>query len=195
LAYGVISAQRQAEEPGESKEDGSPGFGSYIDTVAALVPAEVLAANAALLPVMTDTSTKQGNSVTTITDPNTLKVVFWFSIAASVALYLVAHRSRAKSEETKNDEIEVGALELGNILRALIPAGAYVGWTMLQQSTAFDAIAPSMSEPLRLTLAVFGALGLAALAKVLSDRADEDSPTDEVPAKVDVPAVAPAGPQ
>jgi hypothetical protein len=182
LAYGVISAQRQAEDPGKSKEaKGSPGFGSYIDVVAALVPAEILAANAALIPIMTSSSTDDGgNPITTITDISTLKVVFWLSVVASVVLYGAAHWSRASKEETEADgDVEVSKWGFGNVLRALIPAGAYVGWTMLQQSTAFDAVAPDMSEALRLTIAVFAALGLAALAKVLSDRADEASPTPE----------------
>jgi hypothetical protein len=181
LAYGVISAQRQAEPEGESKADGSPGFGSYIDVLAALVPAEVLVANAALIPVMTSSSSdKDGNPITTITDLSTLKVVFWLSVVASVVLYGAAHWSRASSEEAEaNGDVEVSKWGLANLLRALIPAGAYVGWTMLQKSTAFDAVAPDMSEALRLTIAVFAALGLAALAKVLSDRADEASPTPE----------------
>ncbi len=177
-AYGLLSAQRQAASQGKSKDEKSPGFGSYIDVVSALVPAEVLAANAALLPVMTSTEKKTGsNAVTTITEPGTLKVVFWLSLASCIALYVAGQITRAKKERSKSGVADSAAKwGFANYVRMLIPVGAYVVWTMLQKSTPFDAIDPGMSEPLRLTLAVFAAIGLGLLAKALSDQADGQDP-------------------
>jgi hypothetical protein len=197
MAYGVISAQRQAAPKGQSKEEKSPGFGSYMDVVAALVPAEILAANAALLPVMSSTKqdSKSGAAVTTITEPSTLKLVFWLSIVSCVLLYVASQLARAKKERgTGGKGKEAAKWGYANWVRMLIPAGAYVGWTMLQKSTAFDAIAPGMNQSLRLTLAVFAAIALGVLAKALSDQADAQAPgpaPNPSPAKPAKPAVAP----
>jgi hypothetical protein len=193
MAYGVISAQRQAASKGQSKEEKSPGFGSYVDVMAALVPVEILAANAALLPVMSTTSQdpKSGAAVTTITEPSTLKLVFWLSIVACVLLYVASQLARAKKERAAADKGKAAARwGYANWVRMLIPAGAYVGWTMLQKSTAFDAIAPSMNQSLRLTLAVFAAIALAVVAKALSDQADGQAP-DPAPSPSPAPPVAP----
>lgn len=72
-------------------------------------------------------------------------------------------------------------------MRALIPAGAYVAWTMLQKSTAFDAIAPDMSEARRLIIAVFGAIALGVCAKALSDKSDNKEPPAPEPPPVPAP--------
>jgi hypothetical protein len=196
MAYGIISAQRQAAPTGQSKEEKSPGFGSYVDVVAALVPAEILAANAALLPVMSTTGQdKTGAAVTTITEPSTLKLVFWLSIVSCALLYVASHLARAKKERVEGDKgKETAKWGYANWARMLIPAGAYVGWTMLQKSTAFDAIAPGMNQSLRLTLAVFAAIALGVLAKALSDQADGQAPDpapDPDPAKPAKHSVAP----
>ncbi len=175
LLYGAVTAQRRATESGESKNEKAPGLGTYVDTVAALVPAEILAANAALLPIMSSTAEVNGEPVTTITDPGTLKVVFWLSIVFSIFLFVVADRSRAKKAAAKDGK-PVAGWSRWDCLRALIPAGSYVAWVMLQPSTSFDAIAPSMEEALRLTLAVFGAIALGVIAKGLGDKADNADP-------------------
>lgn len=167
LAYGLITAQREAALENTSKDANQPGFGSYVDVVAALVPAEILAANAALLPLMTDTTTDDaGESVTTITEPGTLKLIFVLSIVFSIGLYLVGLRRRLKGAPMKR----------GDGLRMLIPPLAFVAWTMLQKSTAFDAVAPDMDDPLRFTIAVFGAVALGVLAAGMSFKADSDPP-------------------
>lgn len=203
LLYAGLSAHRQATDPVKKPEDGtvrrygiagqpppakdeeeSPakksGLGSYVDIVAALVPVEILAANAALLPLMVNTS--DTTDVTTITEPQTLQVVFWLSIVSVVVLFLLGERTRAHKEAAEASEkagdgkvVKPVPLGVANWIRALIPAGAYVAWVMLQKSTAFDAVS-DMGEPLRMTIAVFGAIGLAALAKVFIDKADEKKP-------------------
>lgn len=106
LVYGMVNAQREAAPEGTSKKEEAPGFGSYVDVVAALVPAEILAANAALLPVMASSTTdEKGQAVTTITDPSNLKIVFWLSIVFCIVLYVVGDRSRAKKAALAAEEV------------------------------------------------------------------------------------------
>jgi len=179
--YGAINAQREAAPKGTSKEKEPPGFGSYIDVVAALVPAEILAVNALLLPLAVETaSNAEGAAVTTVEDPGSLKLIFWLSLAASVVLYVIGDRLRAQKAAATNDAAKV-SWGGWNYLRALIPAGAYVVWTMLQKSTAFDGVAPDMEEATRMIIAVFAAMVLAAAAKALSDKADAHEPGEPEP--------------
>lgn len=49
LAYAALTAKRQTTSAGESTTSGQPGMKTYVDVLAALVPAEVLAAHAAVL--------------------------------------------------------------------------------------------------------------------------------------------------
>jgi hypothetical protein len=184
--YGALNAQREATEGEKSKKDKSPGFGTYVDVVAALVPAEILAANALLISLMVTTKKESGKSVTTITDPSSMKLMFVLSIVLSVVLYVLGDRTRARVAASKREE-EAGANEVEviswggwNYLRALIPAAAYVAWTMLQKATAFDAIAPGMSAAKRAVIAVFLAIVLGAIAKGLGDKADNSEPPDPV---------------
>jgi hypothetical protein len=179
--YGVRNAEREATPKDKSKGE------SYVDVVAALVPAEILAANALLLPLMVETTEESGKSVTEITDPGALELMFWLSIAASILFYLVAERTRAGQAARKrgaavNAEVKPTSWAGWNLVRALIPAGAYVAWTMLQKSTAFDGLELDMSEGMRLTIAVFGAMVLAVIAKGLSDKADHADPPGPAPA-------------
>jgi cytochrome bd-type quinol oxidase subunit 2 len=170
FAYGALTAQRQVQEPSTSTDTGKPGIGTYIDVLAGLVPAEVLALNAALLPVMTKTSTdKTGNSVTTVTEPGALKALFFISIVLSAGLYIMGHTQQQKKSERK----KVSALRYWPVL---IPALSYVGWTMLQRSTAFDAFAPEMSEAVRELIAATVAVVLSAIAVRIGFKADEEPP-------------------
>lgn len=190
--YGALNAQREATEGEKSKRDKSPGFGTYVDVVAALVPAEILAANALLISLMVSTKKESGKSVTTITDPGSMKLMFVLSIVLSIVLYVLGDRTRARvaarkrEEEVGNDEVEVISWGGWNYLRALIPAAAYVAWTMLQKATAFDAVAPDMSAAKRAVIAVFVAIVLGAIAKGLGDKADNSEPPS--PVAPDAPA-------
>jgi hypothetical protein len=192
VVYGALTAQREAAPEGTSKEEEAPGFGSYVDVVAALVPAEILAANAALLPLMAETSTDDsGNVITTIQDPANLKLVFWLSIVFSIALYVIGDRTRARVAARKREEEAEAGTEVAvvswnrwNTVRALIPAGAYVAWTMLQKSTAT-----------RLVIAVFGAIALGAIAKLLSDKADNAPAPEPAPVAGGGDAGGGAGPE
>lgn len=169
FVYGALTAKREAAPARESKEKKPPGLGSYIDVLAALVPAEVLALNAVLLTWVVSTSEAgNGDVITKITNPGGAKLIFWFSLVACVAFYFFGKK--------KGDKSSGGLFENWNWLRALLPAVAYVGWEMIQKSTAFDAVAPDMSESSRVIVAGFLALFLGWIAKSLSDKADEVDP-------------------
>ena len=139
---------------GTSSTRSSTELKSYVDVFAAMVPAEVLTAHAFILSF---TTTTDKNSVTTITQPGTLKWVFFALLALSVFLYVVGH---FKSW----DKLD--------FLRMLIPPLAFVGWTMLEKTTAFDTVAPSMNPATRTAIAVIGAIALAVIATLLAFGAD-----------------------
>jgi hypothetical protein len=170
-AYGAITAKRQGEEANTSTQSsGKPGVGTYIDVLAALVPAEVLALNAALLPVMTTTSSDNadGKSMTTITEPGALKALFIVSIVLSAGLYVVGHSRQGK----RANKVPTGL----RILPMLIPAAAYVGWTMLQPATAFTAVAPDLSLAVRELIAATAAIVLGVIAASIGFKADKEDP-------------------
>lgn len=163
LAYGTLTTKREVADPGTSTGTEPPGVRTYIDALAALVPAEVLAAHAVLLPFVTKTDTDDaGQNVATITEATTLKWVFWALILISVGLYLIARRTK---------------LERWDVARALIPPLAFTFWTMLQKTTAFDAVWPGLREAPRNVIAVLGAVVLGAFATALAFKADQNQPS------------------
>src|SRR5207249_12087289 len=92
-----------------------------------------------------------GNSITTITEAQTLYWTFFGLMLLSVVLY-AASRGRQ--------------LNRLDVFRAGIPPISFVAWTMLQRATAFDAVWPGLRQAPRTAIALFVAvlLGLAAAA-------------------------------
>jgi hypothetical protein len=182
LAYGLLSKRREETEPVEKRGDSSiDGVKGYVDAVAALVPAEVLAFHALALQFTTDTvesegegsvtseagervTTENSESVTVITDPAVLKVVFFALIVAAPLLYVFAHRRKHPGWHRSD------------WLRMTIPAAAFVAWTMLQKSTAFDAIVPAMADAPRFLIAAAAAVILGLAAQELAYKADGSHP-------------------
>ncbi len=126
MAYGFLTTRRKQVKSGNSDSDDGQGVTRYVDAVAALVPAEVLTIHAIVLAGTTTVGIDvEGNSVTTITDPQTLKIAFFCLLAFSALLYL---GSRWKKWGK------------GDFIRTFIAPAAFVAWTMLQRTTAFDAL-------------------------------------------------------
>lgn len=161
---GALTRMREQEDRGASTRGGQPGLNTYIDVVAALVPAEVLTLHAVILSFTTETKDEGGTTVTTITEPDTLFWVFWALVVLSIALYIFGFREGIK---------DWGGWD---VVRALIPPIAFVGWTMLQPASAFDAIAPDLRDAPKTAIALIGAAVLAALARWLAQKADEQDP-------------------
>ena len=133
--------------------------------------------NALLLAKLTD----DDDGAVSINDPNAMKLLFWASIAASLLLYFVADRVTARkqarvAEQKANQPVAPVGWRLPDYARAAIPAAAYVAWVMLQKPSTFDSVFPSVSEGTRWVVAVFAALVLGAMAKLLTDRADGEDP-------------------
>jgi drug/metabolite transporter (DMT)-like permease len=130
-----------------------------VDAFAALVPAEVLTLHALILPVTTNTV----KATTEITQPGTLYWAFFGLLLLSVVLY-AAPRLVAR----KWDRLDY--------LRTAIPPLAFVGWTMLQRATAFDAVFPNLAEAPRTVGALFLGVVLGLVAVALAYKADQKNP-------------------
>lgn len=134
---------------------------TFVDAVAAVVPAEVISAHALIIAAATQTRAGSG---TVITNSGGLKLAFWALTALAPLLYLGIRWSSRK------------ALQRLDLLRMLLPGAAFVLWTMLQRTTCFDAVAPHLSGSSRTIVAVLGALFVGGAAAVLGMKADQQSP-------------------
>lgn len=161
IAFARMTRRRRASrplEPGSTRSKAgaegkpTPVGKATLDTLAALVPAEVLVAHATILQVTTETK----GDVTTITKPEPLGFAFWALVVASAVVYLVARAPNF-------DRLDW--------LRMLIPPLAFVGWTMIQKTTAFDA-AFSVDEAYRVIIPVIAALIISVGAASLAYKAD-----------------------
>ena len=159
LAYAQFTTKREEAQPRTSTKSAPPGVQTYVDALAALVPAEVLTLHGLILSV----TTKGDKGATTITAPETLSWAFLGLLVISVGLYVVP-RLLAKKWD---------ALDW---LRMLIPPLAFIGWTMLQRATAFDAVFPHILDPTRTVIALFLAVVLGAGAAALAYKADQKQP-------------------
>ena len=159
LVYGSLTTRRVAAMKDTSVSP--PDVSSYVDMVAALVPAEVLALHGVILALTTSVQQDQTGSATTlITEPNVLYWSFFGLLGLSVVLYAAA-RFRKKKEGL-------------DLVRGLIPPCAFVAWTMLQRAMAFDAVRPELGEVPRTVIGLFAAVVLATLAKLLAPKDDRD---------------------
>ena len=156
LVYGAVTRKRDESPKDTSTTDkGQPGVKTYIDSMAALVPAEVLLIHGLIVESATETvKGPEGRSITTITEPGWLEAMFWGGIVLSGVMFLVGRLAAKK-----------GKFGGWDWLRMLVPPVAFVLWTILQKTTAFDGAFPdALSETGRLFIGLFGAvlLGLAA---------------------------------
>ncbi|MEO7268333.1 MAG: hypothetical protein ABIW49_03910 [Knoellia sp.] len=129
------------------------------DTLVALVPAEVLAFHGVAMTLGTTTTGTGDDTTTVITSPTEMLYVYWGLIIASFVLYLAGSKN----------------LSLINLARGLVAPAAFVLWTMIQPSTAFDALAWNPSTLLRVMIALGGAVLLGLLVKYLATLADSET--------------------
>ncbi len=183
LLYATLTNRREAASAGTSdKADavdpanaaaGKPGVTMWVDAAAALVPAEVLAAQAFLIGFVTGQvrlPLVSSEPVTVITNAADARALFWILLVAALAIYVIAN---------------FGHWSATDFLRMLIPPAAFVLWSMLQPGAAFDAVA-HVSEFWRHLTGVVGVIVLAPLAKRLAYSADQATPPS-------VQAPAPSG--
>jgi hypothetical protein len=160
LAYAALTTKRSLAMPDTSSSTQAPGVSTWVDSLASLVPAEVLAVHGALLAVLTAPD-KAGGTI--IVDAPTLTGVFYALIVVSMLLYA-------------GSRVMAHLWDRLDYVRILIPPLAFVGWTMLQRATAFDAAFPGVSSGLRTTIALIGAVLLGLVAAMLAYRADQSPP-------------------
>lgn len=156
IAYAQFTTARDAAQPGTSSSTQKPGVSTYVDALAALVPAEVLTLHGLILTA----TTKVENGVTTITELPTLRWAFWGLIVLAAALYAVSR-------------VLGGKLDKFDVFRVLIPPSAVVAWTMLQRATAFDAVCGDLGQAPRTVVALFLAVLLGIAAGALAYKADQ----------------------
>jgi hypothetical protein len=167
FAAGYLSTLREAAPSGTSTGQNPPGIKTYIDALAALVPAEVLIGHGVILASATQlTVAPDGKSSTAITDPAALRVAFWGLAVIAIFAYLSGRIVAARSTQ------KAIKWDRWDVVRALIPALAFVGWTMLQSPTAFDALALNLTGAMRVAIAVIGGGALGGVASLLAYQLD-----------------------
>ncbi len=135
------------------------GIKGYIDAMAALVPAEILTLHALMLSATTEIIQNENSTpITKITDPVTLEYAFWGLVVLSVVIFVATRFKRWTSLD---------------YLRMLIPPAAFVVWTMLQRTTAFDVIGADLAEAPRTVIALFAAAILGLIAGSLAMKAEK----------------------
>jgi len=157
LAYALISTKRDLAPERQSTGQAPPGVGIYVDALLGLVPAETLTLHGIILTATTQTV----DGKTEINEPTTLYWAFFALLLVSVTAYIVPRFAAKKLEKL-------------DIFRVLIPPLAFVGWTMLQRVSAFDAIFPNLGDANRTVIAVIGTFVLGVAATLLAYKADQN---------------------
>jgi hypothetical protein len=162
FVYGYVTAQRAAAPPGESQATAAPAMTTYIDTLAALVPAEALALYAGVvIPNVTRAVPVTGKTGAVISDPALLGWSCAGLMVLSAGLY-IAGRMKERHD-----------LSPWDIPRALIPMVAFTGWMLVQNPGVFDVWWHGSSMAGRVVIAAFAATVLGVLAKALGYQADQ----------------------
>jgi hypothetical protein len=66
--------------------------------------------------------------------------------------------------------------EWQDLIRLLVPPVAFIGWTMLEPVSVWNAVAPHVSSGMRTLIATVGAVVVAAVTKALTTHADKKPP-------------------
>lgn len=119
IAYGHIVRRAETDSTFASLTDEAKKESKLVSTVAALVPAEILALHAW---VLTRTTATDAAGTTSITDPTTLGRSLVVLAALAVVVYLIG-RGVAKWSRV-------------DLIRMLIPGVAFIVWTALIGTSA-----------------------------------------------------------
>jgi len=177
VAYAQLTNSREAATPGTSTTTSAPGVKTYLDAFSALVPAEVLTLHALIISATTEavgapsenSTNGQGavaraslETVSRIAPDaiTTLQWSFWALIICSALLFAVPRLMGGKWDRL-------------DFVRILIATLAFVGWTMLQRTTAFDAAFPGLEPAPRTVIALLLGAVLGAIAAALALQADK----------------------
>ena len=173
VAFGALTTRREKSDSGTSKTDQPPGLNSYIDILAALVPAEVLAIHAIIIAAVTTTNP---GGQTQITQPATLRLAFWLLAGLAAVLFVLGRRPAPTPadvlQQSGSSVPRWQHLEWQDLIRVAIPPAAFVGWTMLEPASAWNVVVPDMSTGTRTLIALVGAVLLAAVTKAMASHSD-----------------------
>lgn len=169
VAFGTLTTRREQSDSGKSTSTQPPGISTYIDVLAALVPAEVLGINALIISA---TSQTRGGP-----DPGTLRWAFWLLVGLAAVLFVLGRRPGPMPAAADG---QAGATarrwqnwEWQDLVRIGIGPAALVLWTMAEPSGVWSAVYPGMSSGMRLLVPLVGAALLAAVTKALASHSDK----------------------
>ncbi|MBS1807371.1 MAG: hypothetical protein JST84_04160 [Acidobacteria bacterium] len=171
LAYAQLTNKRESADSGQSTSTQNPGVRTYIDAFAALVPSEVLSLHGLIIATTTKTEVTNGKGTTTTIAQeavDTLSYSFWGLLILSIILYSIPRYMGGKWDKW-------------DCCRASIAPLAFVGWTMLQRATAFDAVFPDLNPINRTVIALFLGAVLGGVTVVLALKADSKPPDGNPP--------------
>ena len=154
LAYASLTNQRFAAAPEKGANDPQTGVKTYVDALSALVPAEVLAAHGVVINFIYNNGFGQHKETV-------IAALFW-ALAAVSSLLFVAPRLLGGT-----------AWMRGDILRALIPPAAFVGWSILQPVSLIDGWCKGIDKQLGSAFVIVLAIVLGILTSVLANKAAE----------------------
>jgi len=179
FVYGLVTSKRMASPAGQSQKNAAPAMTTYVDTLAALVPAEALALySAVVIPNVTKTVSAGGKAETVISSPGLLEWSCAGLMVLSAALYLVGRYKNAR-------------LTPWDIPRFLIPPAALAAWMLVQNPGVFDVWWPGSAIGERVIIAAFAAIVLGVLAKSLGYQADMAQPEPRSSASAQAVAAEP----
>jgi hypothetical protein len=171
VAFGSLATRREQSDSGTSTSDQPPGMNSYIDVLAALVPAEVLAIHALIIATLVNANSA---GQTRITDLATLRWAFWLLAGLAAALFVLGRRPvRTPAAAQARGAPRWQRWEWQDFIRLPIPALAFAGWTMLEPASVWNAVVPGMSSGMRMLIPMVGAVLLAAVTKALASHSDK----------------------
>jgi hypothetical protein len=161
LLYAAMTANREAAQS-KTSQTTAPGVKTYVDALAAIIPAEALTLHAAILGWTTGTGT--GGKVV-YKDPGALKASFVLLILLTIGLYVIRHMMGSRKDKWGGTDF----------VRVAIPPAAFVAWAMIQTPSVFNAIWTVRLDR-RYIAAAFAAIILGVLAQQLGNVADNSTP-------------------
>jgi hypothetical protein len=161
IAYGILNANRARASAGKSQAEAAPAMKTYVDTLAALVPAEALALYAGVVvPNVTGSYSVHGRDSTVISDPGLLGWSCAALLVLSAVLYAVG-RIQKNVRLTRWDAA-----------KCLIPPTAFAAWMLVQAPGVWDTWWPALHPADRVVIAAFAAVALGIVTTVLGKQVD-----------------------
>lgn len=164
ILYGVLSKEKR--KVAFANED--PDLKNYLDVLTSLVPADVLVIHAVILSFTTTQVDGGGSKIIDGTAKTTLIGAWFVLIALSWVLFCVP---KLIPKVLKIDQSE--EWDKLDYARMVIPSIAFIGWSMLQKMTAFDAVFPEFPQGPRTLIAIIIAILLIIFTSFVSMKVNQ----------------------